>query len=176
MFPAPRITRPISPLLPSVAHEQSMLEHNRVIFREVSRDQLFSDYYLLVLYMSGACSNTLSVGFWTRVRAHRGHRARSSIPRVLEKSYLSMRKRLGGRSTLEQGSTRILGYLGNSIALESLEYARAERAWLCLCSSRASTVVPLLEHAEHKSMLCTSMLVHNTTSPSSGTPPSFSRE
>ena len=29
-------------------------------------------------------------------------------------------------------------------------------------SSRASTVVPLLEHAEHKSMLCSSMLVHNT--------------
>ena len=40
---------------------------------------------------------------------------------------------------------------------ESLEYAQ-------VCSSRASTVVPLLEHAEHKSMLCSSMLVHNTTS------------
>ena len=99
---------------------------------------------------------------WTRARANRGRRARSSIPRVLEKSYLSMRKRLGGRSTLEQGSTRILVHLGNSIALESLEYTRAERAWLCLCSSRASTVVPLLEHAEHRSMLCSSMLVHNT--------------
>ena len=122
-----------------------------MIFREVSRDQLVSDYYLLVLYMSGACSNTSSVGFWARTRANRGHRARSSIPRVLEKSYLSLRERLGGRSTLEQGST-----------LESLEYARAERAWLCLCSSRASTVVPLLEHAEHESMLCSSVLVHNT--------------
>ena len=35
-----------------------MLEHSRVIFREVSRDYLVSEYYLLVLYMSGACSNT----------------------------------------------------------------------------------------------------------------------
>ena len=30
-------------------------------------------------------------------------------------------------------------------------------------SSRASTVVPLLEHAEHMSMLCSNMLVHNTS-------------
>ena len=67
-------------LTPSAAHEQSMLEHNRVIFREVSRDQLVSDYYLLVLYMSGACSNTSSVdsglgpariGVTERVRASR---------------------------------------------------------------------------------------------------------
>ena len=75
-------------------------------------------------------------------RANRGHRARSSIPRVLEKSYLRMRKRLGGRSTLEQGSTRILGHLGNDCA----RVARVR-------SSRASMVVP---------MLCSSMLVHNT--------------
>ena len=47
--------------LSSVAHEQSMLEHNRVIFNEVSRDQIVSNYYLLVLYMSRACSNTSSV-------------------------------------------------------------------------------------------------------------------
>ena len=54
---------------------------------------------------------------------------------MLEKGYLSMVKRLGGQSTLEQGSTGILEHLGNSIALESLEqsehgcaYARAERA------------------------------------------------
>ena len=73
------------PLTCSVAHEQSMLERSRVIFREVSRDQLVSNYYLLVLYMSGACSNTSNVEFWTRARANRGHRARSSIPRVLEK-------------------------------------------------------------------------------------------
>ena len=132
-----------------------MLEHNRVIFCEVSRDQLVCDYYLLVLYMSVACSNMSSVGSWTRAHANRGHRARSSIPRVFKMSYLSMRKRLGGRSTLEQGSMWILGHLGN-------DCARAERAWLCLCSSRASTVVPLLEHAEHKSILCSSMLVHNT--------------
>ena len=77
-----------------------MLEHHRVIFCAVSRDQLVSDYYLLELYMSGASSNTSSVGFWTRACANRGHRARSSIPRVLEKSNLSMRKRLGGRSTV----------------------------------------------------------------------------
>ena len=112
-----------------------MLEHNRVIFREVSRDQIVSDYYLLVLYMSGACSNTSSVGFWTRAHANRGHRARSSIPRVFEMSYLSMRKRLGGRSTLEQGSTRILGHLGNDCAR--------------VRSSRASMVVPMLEQSEH---------------------------
>ena len=44
-----------------------------------------------------------------------------------------------------RGPTRILGYLGNSIALESLEqsehgcaYARAERARLFLCSSMPS--------------------------------------
>ena len=131
-------------------------EHNQVIFRKVSHDQLVSDYHLLVLHMSGACSNMSSVGFWTRARANRGNRACSSIPRVLEKSYMSMRERLGGQSTGEQGSTRIVGHLGN-------DCARAERAWLCLCSSRASTVVPLLEHAEHKSMLCSSMLVHNTS-------------
>ena len=76
-----------------------MLEHKRVIFREVSRDQFVSDYYLLVLYMRGACSNTASVGFWTKARTNRGHRARLSIPRVL-KSVLEH----GGRSTLEQGS------------------------------------------------------------------------
>ena len=93
-----------------------MLEQNRVIFSEISRDQLVSDYYLLVLYMSGACLNTSSVGFWTRARTDRGHRVRSSIPRVLEMSYLRMRKRLGGRSTLEQESTRILGHLGNDCA------------------------------------------------------------
>ena len=121
----------------SVADEQSMLERNRVIFREVSRDQLFRDYYLLVLYMSGACSNTSSVGFWTRARANRGHRARSSILRVLEKSYLSTRKRLGGRSTLEQGSTPILRHLGNDCA----RVARVR-------SSRASMVVPMLEQSE----------------------------
>ena len=41
-----------------------MLEHNRVIFSEASRDQIVSNYYLLVLvlYMSGACSNTSSMG------------------------------------------------------------------------------------------------------------------
>ena len=44
---------------------------------------------------------------------------------------------------LEQGSTSILEHLGGS--------------------SRASMVVPLLEHAEHRSMLCSNMLVHNTT-------------
>ena len=98
----------------------SALEHNRVISREISRDQLVSDYYLLVLHMSGACSNTSSVGFWTRARI-------GVTERVLEKSYLSMRKRLGGRSTLEQGSTRILGYPGNSIALE---YARVRSSML----------------------------------------------
>ena len=77
-----------------------------------------------------------SVGFWTRARANRGHRVRSSILRVLEKGYLSMRKRLGGRSTLEQGSTRLLGYLGNSIALEHL--------------GGSSMVVLLLEHAREQ--------------------------
>ena len=48
--------------------------------------------------------------------------------------------------------------------LEHVEHGGpSSRAWLCLCSSGASAVVPLLEHAEHKSMLCSSMLVHNTT-------------
>ena len=94
---------------------------------------------------------------------NRGHRAPSSIVgslRVLEKGYL-----------LEQGSTSILEHLGNSIALEyarvcssilAARAARAERARLSLCASRASMLVPLLEHAEHRSMLCSNMLVHNT--------------
>ena len=142
-----------------------MLEHNRVIFREVSRDQLVSDYYLLVLYMSGACSNTSSVGFWTRAHANRGHRARSSIPRVFEMSYLSMRKRLGGRSTLEQGSTRLLGHLGNDWArvrssmLEQSEhgcaYARAERARLFLYSS-----MPSISLGYARACSCTTLLSH----------------
>ena len=69
-----------------------------------------------------------------------------------------MREGLGGQSTREQGSTRILGHLGN-------DYARVRSSMLGHLggSSRASTVVPLLEHAEHKSMLCSSMLVHKTS-------------
>ena len=91
-------------------------------------------YYLQVLYLSGACANTSSMGFWARARAITDHRAPSSIPRVLEKSYLGMRKRLGGRSTLEQGSKRILGHFGNDCARvalvpsSTLEDARACRA------------------------------------------------
>ena len=62
----------------SVVHEQSVLEHvehwgpsstpehNRVIFSEVSRDQIVSNYYLLVFYMSGACSNTSILDSGTR--------------------------------------------------------------------------------------------------------------
>ena len=41
-----------------------MLKHNRAIFNEVSRDQIATNYYLLVLYvlyMSGASSNTSSM-------------------------------------------------------------------------------------------------------------------
>ena len=59
-----------------------------------------------------------------------------------------MRERLGGQSTLEQGSTGILGHLGNDCARvrsSMLEHLGG--------SSRASMVVPLLEHAEHKSMV-----------------------
>ena len=52
----------------------------------------------------------------------------------------------------EQGSTSILEHIGNSIALERFGG-----------SGRASTVVPLLGHAEHRSMLCSNMLVHNTS-------------
>ena len=66
---------------------------------------------------------------------NRGHFAPSSILgslRVLEKV----------EYLLEQGSTSILEHLGGS--------------------SRASMVVPLLEHAEHRTMLCSNMLVHNT--------------
>lgn len=66
----------------------------------------------------------------------------------------SMQKHLGGQSTLKQGSTRILGHLGNggaqvhssmlkhlggSSMLEQSEhggaFARAQRAWLFLCLS-----------------------------------------
>ena len=107
-----------------------------------SRDQIVSNYYLLALYMSGTYSNMSGGDSWTWARVDRGHRAPSSILgslRVLGKGYL-----------LEQGSTSILEHLGNSIALEHLGG-----------SSRASIVVLLLEHAEHRSMLCSNMLVHN---------------
>ena len=100
--------------------------------------------------MSGACSDTsrdsgsgpARIGLTKHVQASRAFKH----PARARKELLEHAKRLGGRSTLEQGSTRILGHLGNTIALEQSEhgcaYARAERALL---------------------FLRTSMLVQNTT-------------
>ena len=58
-----------------------MLEHNRVIFSEVSSDQIVSNYYLLVLYMGGACSNTALTR--TGVHEHLGNSIALEYTRVL---------------------------------------------------------------------------------------------
>ena len=121
----------------------STLKNNRVIFSEVSRNRIVSNYDLLAEHARRRRS-------WTRVRVNRGFEHPGSL-RMVEKGYLSTLKHLGGWSTLEQGSTSILEHLGNS----SILAAR-------VCSSGAITVVPLLEHAEHRSMLCSNMLVPNT--------------
>ena len=104
----------------------STLEHNRVIFSEVSRDQIVSNYYLLVLYISGT----------RRVWGFLGSGTREQSLRAFEHPWQPARARKG--YLLEQGSTSILEHLGSSIALEHLGGSSS--------SSRASTVVPMLEH------------------------------
>ena len=145
------------------SHKQCMLEHNRAIFREVLRNQNVSNYYLLVLYTSEACSNTPSVGFLdsgTHEQRSPSAFEHPGSPRALEKGCLSTLKRLGGlehtRTGVHEHTSAFWPLERARIRSSMLKYARLCSIMLDyarLCSSRASTVVPLLEHAEHSPLV-----------------------
>ena len=114
-----------------------------------------------MLYISGACSNTSSVGFWTRAHANRGHRARSSIPRVARNELLEHAKaswRPEHSRTGVHEDTRASWQRLRSSTLEyarvcsSILAARAERARLFLCSS-----VPSISLCSARACSCTTL-------------------